>query len=164
MKYLFLIIVATFFCTETFAQTSDLGEMTEKQRNKYLINLGRQVTKKFGPGYYRKYKRPVISPETEKFFSDDKRLEVAKNNGREFYTVTFLYDKSKEVLDFDFASRVAVWKDTGEPMNVTFGNGYGKTFLFLSYKQQTMVKIVSQVPYQQAFKVDADIWIDKKSN
>lgn len=40
-------------------------------------------------------------------------------------------------FDFGFAARVRIWKDTGEPLDVIFGNGWGRNFLFLSFKEQT---------------------------
>ena len=40
-------------------------------------------------------------------------------------------------FDFGFAARVRIWKDTGEPLDVIFGNGMGRNFLFLSFKEQT---------------------------
>ena len=40
-------------------------------------------------------------------------------------------------FDFGFAARVRIWKDTGEPLDVIFGNGWGRNFFFLSFKEQT---------------------------
>lgn len=33
-------------------------------------------------------------------------------------------------FDFGFAARVRIWKDTGEPLDVIFGNGMGRNFSF----------------------------------
>lgn len=47
------------------------------------------------------------------FRSDSEKQEIIRNIGREYYLVTFPYDKSKETLDFDFSAEVKIWKDTG---------------------------------------------------
>lgn len=158
MRSLLAILFLMIPCVGIFAQNIDLGKLEEGKRNEYLIQIGKEVTKQFGPRYYREYKQPIISA-VEKFDSDDERPEIAKNIGREYYTVTFLYDQSKESLDFGFASKVRIWKDTGEPLGVIFGNGYGKNFLFISYKQfQTLgIDSTDQIPYQQTILPDT-IW------
>jgi hypothetical protein len=124
--------------------------MTKESREAYLIALGRQVTRDFGPGYYREFGAPVISEEEQ--FQDcyDMRPEIQKNNGREYYMVTFLYDPSKETLEWNFASQVEIWKDTGEPMGVIFGNGYGINFFFRSYQRQLRSIKRKIIPYSQA--------------
>ncbi len=38
----------------------DLRGMSETERNAYMIKLGKEITKEFGPGYYREYKSPVV--------------------------------------------------------------------------------------------------------
>lgn len=151
IKNVLLILLSIVSYTVVCAQNTDLGKLSEQERQEYLIELGKDLTKTFGPGYYREYKEPIIL-EVEKFSDNDKRPEIQKNIGREYYTVIFPYDESKEELDFPYASRVRVWKDTGEPLDVTFGNGYGKNFLFTSYKTMKMLNRDEQVPYQQAKK------------
>lgn len=155
MKYLVFVLILMFSCFGAMAQ--DLGKLDKVQRDKYLINLSTQVIKKFGPGYYRNV-TPVITEGV--FGSDDKRSEIKRNVGRKYYEVTYSYDKSKETLDFDFSAKVRVWKDSGEPCDVIFGNGYGKNFFFLSYKEQTDARaVIEVVPYRQASNSDVDIWI-----
>lgn len=155
MKYLVFILMSVFSCFGVMAQ--DLGKMDEVQRDKYLINLSTQVIKKFGPDYYRNV-TPTITEGT--FESTDKRSEIKSNVGREYYEVTYPYDKSKEILDFDFSAKVRIWKNSGEPCDVIFGNGYGKNFFFLSYKEQTDARaIIDVVPYQQASKSNENIEI-----
>lgn len=157
MRIFITFIIAVISFTQISAQNINLEKLNNEQRNEYLIKLGKEVTKVFGPGYYREYGEPIISG-VEKYDTEDTRTESIQNIGREYYTVTFPYDKSKEILDFDYASQVRVWKDTGEPLDVAFGNGYGKNFIFLSYKQQTMLKVEDTIPYQQATEPDTDIW------
>lgn len=155
MKYLVFVLISMFSYFGAMAQ--DLGKMNGVQRDKYLVDLSTQVIKKFGPDYYRNV-TPIITEGV--FESDDKRSEIKSNIGRKYYEVTYPYDKSKEVLDFDFSAKVRIWKDSGEPCEVVFGNGYGKNFFFLSYKEQTDTRaIIEVVPYQQASSPNTDIWI-----
>lgn len=155
MKYLVFILISMFSYFGVMAQ--DLGKLNKVQRDKYLVDLSTQVIKKFGPDYYRNV-TPIITEGV--FESDDKRSEIKNNIGRKYYEVTYSYDKSKEVLDFDFSAKVRIWKDNGEPCDVVFGNGYGKNFFFLSYKEQTDTRaIIEVVPYQQASNPNEDIWI-----
>lgn len=157
MKILLVLTFISLSFGKTFSQCSNFENMNQEQRENYLIETSKEVIKTFGPDYYRDNQQPVISG-PEKFCSGDKRTEISKNVGREYYIVTFPYDKSKETLDFDFSSEVKIWKDTGEPLDITFGNGQGKSFLFISYKQQKMLDAENKVPYQQAVKPDTDIW------
>lgn len=157
MKYLFLLIISIVSFYNAFAQNVNLKTMDEKQKNEYLIEKGKEACKKFGPGYYRKDAYPIITEGV--FKSDDKRTEVVKNIGREYYIVTFPYDKSKETLDFNYSSMVKIWKDSGEPLEIIFGNGHGKNFLFLSYKEQIDSRaIIDVVPYQQSVNSQEKIW------
>ena len=150
MRTLF-VIISIIFCIDTTAQTNDLSKMNQAQKKEYLVKTAAKVTKTFGPDYYRENMKSK-STITEGFFeSADERSEVKKNVGRKFYIVTFPYDKSKETLDFDFSSSVKIWENTGEPLEVIFGNGQGKNFIFLSYKKQINSRsIIETVPYEQA--------------
>lgn len=103
------------------------------ERKDYLISLSEDVIRMFGPGYYRENVDVVVTEEV--FDTDDKRRKISRNIGREYYEVTYSYDKSREVLDFDFSAKVRVWKDTGEPLEVIFGNGYGRNFFFKPYRR-----------------------------
>ena len=40
-------------------------------------------------------------------------------------------------FDFGFAARVRIWKDTGEPLDVIFGNGMGRNFFFKTFVEHT---------------------------
>ena len=57
-----------------------------------------------------------------------------------------------------FSQKVRIWKDTGEPCDVIFGNGYGKNFFFSSYKEQTKSRTATdKVPYQQVQNANKNI-------
>ena len=154
MKYLLLFIFSIISYTVVIAQDIDWGKMDEKQKNKYLIELAKEVTKKFGPGYYRENVTPVI---TEATFNEKGKSEIyKKNRGRKYYIVTFPYDKSKEYLDYDYTSQVLIWKDSGEPLFVFFGNGVGRYFMHESYKKQTDGHTaINEIPYEQAQRPDS---------
>lgn len=134
MKHIFGLIFLMMFGFNAIAQTSDLGKMSVESRNNYLINIANEVSKTFGPDYVKYFSKPVISEvmKLDKNEFGDSQEEFMKNIGREYYVITFPYDKSKIKLDFDFAAKVRVWKDTGEPLDITFGNGFGRNFLLLS--------------------------------
>lgn len=123
MKYLVLFLMSMFPLLSISAQ--NLEKMDSVQRNKYLIDLSSEVIKTMGPGYYRNT-HPMISEGV--FISNDGRAKIKKNIGRKYYEIKYPYDKSKETLEFDFSAKVRIWKDTGEPCDVIFGNGYGKNF------------------------------------
>lgn len=148
MKAIYVILCA-MFCMSVMAQQVNLNTLDKSNRNDSLVSLSNTVVKTFGPGYYRDYIVPVVTEGV--FETNDTRQEVAKNIGREFYEITYFYDKSKETLDFDFSAKVKVWKDTGEPLEVIFGNGYGRNFFFIPYDALMQERsIIEQVPYEQA--------------
>lgn len=155
MKPIILLFIPAFIMIScSTSEPNSLGKMTRANREAYMISLGNEVTRAFGPGYYRKYKRSHIS-KAKKFQDGDMRPEIQKNIGRRYYTVTFLYDPSKEVLEWNFASKVDIWQDTGEPIEVVFGNGYGINFLFQSYEEQLRSINRKVVPYQQVKSANA---------
>ena len=107
--------------------------------NSTLVNSARNVALTFGPAYVPYFKEANVS-DVQVFKKDDygdSRPQIRKQIGRKFYTVTFTYDSTAVKFDFGFAARVRIWKDTGEPLDVIFGNGWGRNFLFLSFKEQT---------------------------
>lgn len=119
--------------------------------NSTLVNSARNVALTFGPAYVPYFNGAIISD--IKIFTKDiyggGRPQIRKQIGRKFYTVTFTYDSTAVKFDFGFAARVRIWKDTGEPLDVIFGNGMGRNFLFLSFKEQTdhsAKKRIKEVP------------------
>lgn len=157
MKVIYFIVCA-MFCINVMAQRVNLNTLDESNRNDYLILLSKEVVKTFGPGYYRDYIVPIITEGV--FTTNDKREDISKNIGRKFYEITYFYDKSKETLDFDFSAKVKVWKDTGEPLEVIFGNGYGRNFFFITYEELMKERaMIEQVPYEQV-KVQKAKFVD----
>lgn len=146
MRALYLLI-CTMFCINTMAQQANFEALNSSEKEKHLISLSNDIIKLLGPGYYREV-TPTITE--EKFESSDKRSEISRNIGRTYYEVTYGYDNSKESLDFPFSAKVSIWKDTGEPFEVIFGNGYGRNFFFITYDEVLKRKVIMEpVPYQQ---------------
>lgn len=51
-------------------------------------------------------------------------------------TVIFTYDSTSIRFAFGYAAKVRIWKDTGKPLDVIFGNGMGRNFLFQDFQKQ----------------------------
>ena len=103
-KIIYIIILLYSLCINTFSQ--DLDSLPQQQRDSILFEVAKEVVLKYGPGYYREYKRPVI-----------KRRQVpplgeinltGDNANRFFYEVIFLYDETKKRLEYDFAAKVTI--------------------------------------------------------
>jgi hypothetical protein len=124
---LLLIVLTAISCVSNKAVTN-LGALSKMQREKYLIDQSKETILKYGPDYYRNYKTPLI--EEREICSADTSggwpVEMGAKIGRKYFTVTYLYDSSKELLDWDYAAYVAIWADTGTPFSVIFGCGYGR--------------------------------------
>ena len=122
-----------------YAQSLKLNKHFEDSDKKTLIRTAKNVAMTFGPAYVPYFNGAIISG--IKFFSKDiygdDRPQIRKQIGRKFYTVTFTYDSTAVKFDFGFAARVRIWKDTGEPLDVIFGNGWGRNFLFKTFVEQT---------------------------
>lgn len=135
-------------CNGMVAQSTDLGKLTKAERNKYLIKMGNELTKTYGPGYFRIAEKPVLS-KAQKFKPHDNRTEIAQNIDRQYYEITFPYNKTNRQLEWNYASIVSVWKDTGEPFSILFGNGMGFNFFFKSHKEHLQSGNIQQIPYEE---------------
>jgi hypothetical protein len=142
-----------FFVTFLFAAScvshktlTNLDSLSEKKRNAYLKAVAKEVVVKYGTGYYRDYKEPVISrgqvpPQGE-------INTTGENAGRFFYHITYQYDKTKENLG-EFAIQIGFWEDTGEPLVVSFGNGWSR--LIPDNFDWRNDNTIEPTPYQQNF-------------
>lgn len=158
MKTLFLSLLFMLPLCCIFSQEVDLRKMNEADRTKYLTQKAKEVTKNFGPEYYRKDSKPMI---TEGVYQAQYDNEIyTKHNGREYYVVTFPYDKKKELFEWNYTSQVEIWKDTGEPLRVMFGNGWGKHFFSMSYKKWIEIGVEEddKIIYQQVELDTRSIW------
>ncbi len=143
IQILFILILLSCLCQKAISQ--DLDSLPQQQRDSILIEVAKDVVLKFGPGYYREYKHPVIKRRQVPPLG---KINLTGDNAyRVFYEVIFFYDKTKELLEYDFAAKVNIWGDTHEPINVLFGNGFGKNISEISLRSTG--DEINQVPYQQ---------------
>ena len=112
-----------------------MDRMTEKERNEYLVNLAREVSEDIAPEWLQGDVVPKVSSK-QKYFSTNKRPDIQRNVGREFYSVTFYYDEAtKAQLKYDYATRVRIWADNGEVEGIMTGEDWGRVFHETSYEQ-----------------------------
>ena len=149
MKTIEKIVLAILFFMSyiTIGVSQNLDSIPQPERDSLLISRAKEVVLKYGPGYYREYKEPIIS-----------RVERIPPKGviipewtvlyRFYYEVTYLYDKEKEKLSEKFAARVSFTAINGEPVSILFGNGMG--ILIPEDNNLRSNKEIEQIPYEQA--------------
>lgn len=139
MKKIFFILSVILGTVALCAQTLNSSKHFEESKMRTLIETAKNVAITYGPAYVSFFKDANVS-DVQVFQNEDygdSFPEIQKQIGRKYYTVTFTYDKSSVKFAFDYAAKVRIWQDTGEPLDVIFGNGMGRNFLFLSFKEQT---------------------------
>ena len=112
------ILVITFFANNHMMIAQNLNSMSVAKRDSILISIAKEVVLKYGPGYYREYKPPVIGKQI--------RQKDGKSNVYA-YMVTFLYDETKETLIEHFAVQITILAETWRPESVMFGNRIGRS-------------------------------------
>jgi len=123
MKQLILILMLCF-SYHAAMMSQNLDSMSVAKRDSLLIATAKEAVLKYGPDYYREYIPPVISK--GKYPPKGPNNSDGKNAGRDYYQVTFLYDKAEEELSCDFAAKVRIWANTGCLYDVIFSNGWGR--------------------------------------
>lgn len=139
MKKTFFILSIILGTVALYAQSLNSSQSVEISSKENLIETAKNVAMTYGPAYVPFFKDANIS-EIQIFKKEDygdSFPEIRRQIGRKYYTVTFTYDSASVKFAFDYAAKVRIWQDTGEPMDVIFGNGMGRNFLFLSFKEQT---------------------------
>lgn len=139
MKKTFFILSIILGTMALYAQSLNSRQSAEVSNKEILIETAKNVAMAYGPAYVPFFKDAKIS-EVQVFTKEDygdSFPEIRKQIGRKYYTITFTYDSTSVKFAFDYAAKVRIWKDTGEPMDVIFGNGMGRNFLFLNFKEQT---------------------------
>lgn len=143
-----IIIMSVMICgIPIFSQNTNLSKMDSDKRNEYLTSLAKEVTKQFGPEFYRDTINPVISEIMTFNKGNSKQQDIIKNDGRKYYTVTF---PTTEKLEWDYTSKVDIWEDDGQPKGVLFGTGIGRHFMSKSYNEwlKEGIKEEDKFPYQ----------------
>ena len=148
MKTIKQIIITILLCishnTESIAQNLNFRPAT--QRDSLLISIAKEVILKYGPDYYREYQQPIISKEV--FPPRGELNPDGIHAERTYYHITFLYDKTEEKLEWDYAAYVRIWEDTGGLYCAMFGNGYGRVIPEgMDWRNDTTIP---PVPYQEA--------------
>ena len=116
----------------------------------------------FSPLYYREYREPEVS-ELQVFQDTDNRPQVQRHVGRRYYIVTIPHDPTKDFFAWNYAAKVYIWEEDGEPQGVIFGNGMGVNFFFRSYREwvEEGVKESERILYQES-EVMRQIYEQKK--
>ena len=138
MNRIFSTIILALCSLSAIAQDVDLRLLGKEQCDEYLVRMGREATRTFGPEWYDQGPlTPQVNDSLFVFKDDyDMRPEVQRNVGRPYYTVRLLYDEAaRKRIWRDLASTVSVWADNGEPSEIFFGNNLGYNFLFRGYRE-----------------------------
>ena len=124
MKKLSFLLLGLCFMVSAFAESKNLDKMSEKKRTEHLIKEAKEIVMKYGPGFYRDTKPPVIKRYV--IGKDESILATwteQANQGRSFYCIEYLYDETEESFYLKYAARVFFWGDTGKPIEVSLGAG-----------------------------------------
>lgn len=168
MKKCLLLSIAFWVFAILYAQPLVSNNRSDICQKDILTTTAMNVANTFGPAYVPYFKDAEIS-EIRIFQKDDygdKQRKIRKQIGKAYYEVTFTYDTTAVKFAFNYAAKVRIWKDTGEPLDVIFGNGMGRNFLFKSFKKQTehykkkklmTEHLIEQVPLQTE-KAPKSIW------
>ena len=153
MKTIITLAIA-FICCSTFAQQTNLSQMTEKARNEYLLKKSKEVVLNFGPEWYQEPMSVEITGPHKLYGYGSDNPYIQQWDGRLFYSVVYSYDKYKKYNNphLSHAFEVSIWEDDAEPWDITFGNEFGITF-FPSYKELVKdgVKKEEQMPFDKAY-------------
>jgi hypothetical protein len=143
-RIILLTIIMAGYTTLVLSQ--NLDSMPKIKRDSILIAKAKECVLRYGAGYYREYKAPVI----EEYFVPGKGTEniTGEDAGRKMYNVFFPYDTIIELLEEKFAAKAAIWADTGVPAIIWFGNGLGVITEAKTEQEREELKIM-QIEYQQ---------------
>ncbi|MDR2563117.1 MAG: hypothetical protein LBC98_04160 [Prevotellaceae bacterium] len=134
LKALIVINLILAGCANS-AHLQNLDKMPQAKRDSTLISIASDVVLKYGPGYYREDKEPVIIRGQD------------SPGARIYYSVKFLYDETQESLEWDYAAIVRIWADTGKPASVLFGNWVGRSVYEAELQNPEKIQ---QTPYQES--------------
>lgn len=116
--------------------SQNFEQLPTKVRDSLLIKIADKAVEKYGPEYNRGYLTPIVKFEGE--------CKEGDHKGESYYTVTYLYDKTKELLellDQDFSARVVILEKTGKALGILFGNSYGYSIEDIEKKGKTVEKM-----------------------
>lgn len=154
MRTILFILLSFLFINSSYSQDNNLRKMSRKQRKEYLCEKAKEVTINFAPTYYREHGKPKIEG-TFKFESKDPRNTTLI--GRKYYIVTLPYDPKKDVKDYKirFVSKVHIWEDNGEPLEIEFS--HGMSFIFYRKGRTYKDKVAKGIKEEDQMKlIDPD--------
>ena len=164
MKSIITIVIVFASISSALAQKTNLSKMSEKSRTSYLVKLAREVSDNFGPGWIQGNIITSVSPLQEYDGEGDTRDCMKPHMGRKFYEITFIYDETtRKEVGWWCASCVKIWEDSGEPIDVIYGNNYGKNFFSFPYRTWVRAGIEQeeQVQFEKACLPE---WIKDEAN
>jgi hypothetical protein len=135
-----MIIILLLVGYNQVGTTQDLESLSYNKRDSTLILIAKAAVLKYGPGYYRENIKPTI----ERGQVPKDGQQGGKDANRVYYWVTFYYDLEKEELEYNYASKVSIWADTGKPSIIMFGNGFGVNIPEVELRDSEKI----QIPYQ----------------
>jgi len=141
-KLIFIIIIMHLTLNANSLFSQNFKQLPTKVRDSLLINIADRALEKYGPDYNRQYLTPIVKFEGEYKGGDYK--------GESFYTVTYPYDKTKELLEKDYSAQVYILNKTGTVIVIAFGNGYG----YFVEKMEKNNRKVNKMPFNTIKKVE----------
>lgn len=114
-KIIFIIMIMYFTINANSLFSQNFNELPTKVRDSLLIKIADRALEKYGPEYNRGYLTPIVKFEGE--------FKGGIHKGESAYSITYSYDKSKELFERDFSAKVVVVNKTGEILTIDFGNG-----------------------------------------
>lgn len=116
MKNIIMGLWFIIFSSCAITSVTNLQALKEGKRNKVIKEISKNAILKYGKEFYQDIKKPKI---------DTLTISQGENKGRFVYTVTYMYDTTKEKMALDYAAKVFIWADSGKVSAISFGDTRG---------------------------------------
>jgi len=144
-KLIFIIVIMHFTLNANSLFSQNFEQLPTKVRDSLLIKIADKAVEKYGPEYNRGYLTPIVKFEGE--------FKEGNHKGELFYSVTYPYDKTKELFDQDFSARVIILDKTGKALGIAFGNLFAFNIEKLENEGKTVEKMpLNTIKKQEIFK------------
>ncbi|MDP3451859.1 MAG: hypothetical protein Q8R90_02795 [Bacteroidales bacterium] len=145
-KLIFILVIVHFNINANVLFSQNLNKLPIKVRDSLLIEIADKALEKYGPEYNRGYLTPVVKYEGE--------FKGGIHKGESAYSITYPYDKSKELFERDFSAKVVVVNKTGKIITIDFGNGLSYLIEEIEMKNKQHKKMpFSTSKKQEVFKL-----------
>ncbi len=145
-KNIFIIMIMYFTMNANSLFSQNFDQLPTKVRDSLLIKIADRALEKYGPEYNRGYLTPVVKYEGE--------FKGGIHKGESAYSITYPYDKSKELFERDFSAKVVVVNKTGKIITIDFGNGLSYLIEEIEMKNKQHKKMpFSTSKKQEVFKL-----------